>query len=71
MLQELAARTGAQAWAIASMLFFLLAFLTVAALAWHTEPTWAERCARLPLTSDDPPEGGNRDAQGAASPQTL
>ena len=53
MLQDLAAQTGAQIWAIASMLFFLLVFLVVALLVWRTEPEVANSCARLPLAADD------------------
>ncbi len=53
MLQELTAATGAQIWAIASMLFFLLAFLVAAAVAWRSSPAVLEACARLPLASDD------------------
>lgn len=52
MLQELAAQTGAQIWAIASMLFFLLAFLVVTLLVWRLESEVANRCARLPLAGD-------------------
>ena len=38
MFQELASATGAQAWVIASMLFFVLAFVVAVALVWRTPP---------------------------------
>ncbi|MEW6755997.1 MAG: hypothetical protein AB1505_34210 [Candidatus Latescibacterota bacterium] len=65
MLQELAAQTGAQKWAIASMLFFLLAFVVAAACAWRATPAWTERSARLPL--DGPSDGSE---EGPAGPES-
>lgn len=65
MLQELTAETGAQAWAIASMVFFLVAFLVIAVRVWRTEPADAEACAHLPLAGDDGPGPG----VGAANPK--
>ena len=61
MLQELAVQTGASIWAIASLFFFLLAFLAVAVHVWRTEPAAAEACARLPLAGDDQPAPGAED----------
>jgi len=52
MLQELATRTGAQIWVIASMLFFVAAYAVVAVRAWRTEPEVLNACAHLPLAGD-------------------
>jgi hypothetical protein len=71
VLQELAARTGAQVWAVASMLFFLLAYLVAAAVAWGAGPGWAARCARLPLAADDPSADGDRDTPGHPVPRSC
>ncbi len=38
MLQELAARTGASTWAIASMLFFIVFYAVVAVRVFRTRP---------------------------------
>lgn len=66
MLQELAARTGASAWAIASMLFFIAvwAFVTVRVFCARGEEMDAR--ARLPFEEGgapvDIPEGPGREA---------
>ncbi len=55
MLQELTARSGAQAWAIASMVFFMAAFAVIAVRAWRARPEVVARCAQLPLADDGMP----------------
>ena len=52
MLQELAARTGAAPWAIASMLFFLGVFIAITVKVVRTRPEELEERARLPLDGD-------------------
>ena len=49
MLQELATETGAAAWAIGSMLFFLAAWVAVVVWIMRKRPGDLERQARLPL----------------------
>ena len=49
MLQELAAQTGATAWSIASMLFFLAAWVGVAVWVVRSRPEDMEARARLPF----------------------
>jgi hypothetical protein len=62
MLQELAAQTGATAWAIGSMLFFLAAWVVVVVWLVRTRPEEMEARARLPLEGDDGHEGlGSQD----------
>jgi hypothetical protein len=63
VLQELAARTGAATWAIASMLFFLGVWLAIAWRVWRTRPEELEARARLVLGDDE--DGGN-DGDGPA-----
>ena len=53
MLQELAARTGAADWAIASMLFFLAIWLVITVRVFRTRPEELEARARLALEGDD------------------
>ena len=63
MLQELAARTGAAPWAIASMLFFLGVWLAIAWRVWRTRPEELEARARLALEDDaQRPAAGSPDA---------
>jgi uncharacterized membrane protein len=62
MLQELADRTGATAWAIASMLFFLGTWLGIAVWVWRARSEDLEARARLVLEDDgdgpaEPPPG--------------
>ena len=64
MLQELATRTGAATWAIASMLFFLGAWLAIAWRIWRTRPEELEARARLALGDD----GGDGDGPVERSP---
>ena len=52
MLQELAAETGANIWAIASMIFFFVAWLGIAAWVYRTRPETFDARARLPLEGD-------------------
>ena len=52
MLQELATGTGKGAWAVASMLFFIAVWVTVAAKVWRTRPEELEEIANLPLSDD-------------------
>jgi hypothetical protein len=61
MLQELAARTGASGWAIASMIFFVVAWLGIAWRVLRTRPEELEARARLAL------EGEAQDWQGTPS----
>ena len=62
MLQQLATQTGAQAWAIASLIFFLGVFLVVMVRTFRTPPGELAARARLPL-DDDP---GMTDVPGPA-----
>ncbi|MBK9374900.1 MAG: hypothetical protein IPN03_14530 [Holophagales bacterium] len=52
MLQELAARTSATTWAIASMLFFLSVWIFVAVRVFRSRPEEMDALARLPLEGD-------------------
>jgi hypothetical protein len=52
VLQELAADTGAGVWAIASMIFFGVAWLAVAVWVLRTRPEQFESRARLALEGD-------------------
>jgi hypothetical protein len=52
VLQELAAQTGAAAWAIGSMLFFLAAWVAVAARVIRSRREDMDALARLPLDED-------------------
>jgi hypothetical protein len=52
VLQELAARTGATTWAIASMLFFLSVWILVAVRVFRSRPEEMDARARLPLEGD-------------------
>jgi hypothetical protein len=54
MLQELAARSGASAWAIASMLFFFGAWLVIAVRVVRARPEDMDTQARLVLEGDPP-----------------
>jgi hypothetical protein len=53
VLQELAAQTGASAWAIGSMLFFLAAWLGIALWVVRSRPEDMAARARLPLDGDE------------------
>jgi cbb3-type cytochrome oxidase subunit 3 len=55
MLQDLAAQTGAAAWTIASMLFFLAVWVAVAVWVVRKRPEEMEARARLPLEGDGEP----------------
>jgi len=61
MLQELAAQTGAGVWVIASMIFFVVAWLGIAVWVVRTRPEVLDARARLAL------EGENEDGQGVPS----
>ena len=52
MLQELAARTGASTWVIASMLFFMAVWAAVAVSVYRARPEEMEARARLVLDDD-------------------
>jgi hypothetical protein len=52
MLQELAAQTGATAWAIASLLFFLGMWLVITVQVFRTPDETLEARARLALEGD-------------------
>lgn len=52
MLQELATGTGAGAWAVASMLFFIAVWVVVATKVWRTPPEELAELANLPLSDD-------------------
>jgi hypothetical protein len=60
MLQELAAETGASAWAIGSMIFFAVAWVAIAVRVVRTRPEDLEARARLAL------EGEAEDWQGVS-----
>lgn len=53
MIQQLATDTGAHAWAIASMLFFIAVFALVVVRVVRTPKSEHQQNARLPL-EDDP-----------------
>jgi hypothetical protein len=63
VLQELVAQTGASAWAIGSMLFFLAAWAAVVVWVVGQRPEELEAQARLPLES----EGATVTQQGIRS----
>jgi hypothetical protein len=52
MLQELAARTGAAGWAIASMLFFLAVWVAITVRVFRTRREEMDARARLALEGD-------------------
>ena len=59
MLQELAARTGAAFWVIASMVFFLGVYLAIAIRVYRARPEDLEARARLALDGEDGHETKN------------
>jgi cbb3-type cytochrome oxidase subunit 3 len=59
MLKELATQTGAQGWAIASMLFFFAVYLVVALRTWRATRSEVRAVALLPL-EDDPSHDPDR-----------
>jgi hypothetical protein len=52
VLQELTAQTGASAWAIGSMLFFLAAWVAVVVWVVRSSREDMDACARLPFDGD-------------------
>jgi len=56
VLQELAARTDAVHWVIASMLFFIGIWIGVLVTTFRARPEEMESRARLPLDEEDPDE---------------
>ena len=64
MLQELAAQTGASAWAIAAMLFFLGVWLVITVKLFRTRSEDMEARARLALEGDDDNRAGNASDAG-------
>jgi hypothetical protein len=63
MLQELAAGSGTAGWAIASLIFFLVVWLVIAARVFRASPEELEARARLALEGDG--EDGVRTPSGA------
>jgi hypothetical protein len=53
MLQELTAQTNATAWAIGSMLFFIVVYAVVSVKVWRTRPDVLAERARLVLDDGD------------------
>jgi hypothetical protein len=53
MLQELAARTGAVTWVIASMLFFIACWVVIAVWLFRARSEDLDAHARLPLDGED------------------
>ena len=74
VLQELAARTGAAAWAIGSMLFFLAVWVAVVVWVVRKRPEEMEARARLPLEGDREglrvPESGLRNQDRIPNPES-
>jgi hypothetical protein len=58
MLQELAAQTGASAWAIGSMIFFVVAWVAIAVWVVRIRPEDLDTRARLALEGDADDEQG-------------
>jgi len=52
MLQELATRSGAEAWAIGSMLFFLTVWTVMAVRTWRSSPEQMRSLAEQPLSDE-------------------
>jgi hypothetical protein len=52
MLQELAARTGTNVWAIVSMFFFLVAWVAIAVWVYRTRPEDLDARAHLALEGE-------------------
>ncbi|KAA0253257.1 hypothetical protein FBQ97_03775 [Acidobacteria bacterium ACD] len=65
MLQELAARTGASAWVIASMLFFIGAWVLVTVRVLRARSEEMDARARLPLEES----GAPADVPGSPGPK--
>jgi hypothetical protein len=55
VLQELAAGTGASAWVVGSMFFFLAAWVAVVIWLVRQRPETLDALARLPLETDGEP----------------
>lgn len=53
MLQELTASSGAGAWAVGSMLFFIVVYVVVAVRAFRSPSGELDARARLPLDDDE------------------
>ena len=64
MLQELAAQTGASAWGIASMIFFMVAWVAIAVWVVRTRREDMEARARLALEGEAEAEDGQVDPPG-------
>jgi hypothetical protein len=67
MLQELAAQTGATAWAIASMLFFLGLWLVITVQVFRAGSEEMEARARLVLDGDDDRKAENASDAGTTA----
>lgn len=67
MLQELAAGSGAAVWAIASLIFFLVVWLVIAARVCRARPEDLEARARLALEGDAEDRLGTRQLRGRSA----
>ncbi len=67
MLHELSVASGAQGWAIGSMLFFIAAFSVIVVRALRRKREDLARLARLPLDDEPPAPGAGPAATAAAS----
>ncbi|MBM4370229.1 MAG: hypothetical protein FJ098_01145 [Deltaproteobacteria bacterium] len=64
MLRDLATRSDVAPWAVASMVFFIVAFSLVVLRAWSLTREEDRARARLPLEPADAADGGTGDAHG-------
>jgi hypothetical protein len=64
MLQELAAQTGASAWTIASMVFFIGAWVWIAIRVYRARPEDMSAHARMALDGDEPAATGAAESLG-------
>lgn len=66
MLQQLTSETGAQVWAISTMIFFMAVFAVAVLLLMGKRREEMDHCARLPL--DDAPRAPVEDTDDQALP---
>jgi hypothetical protein len=64
MLQELAASTGATAWVVASMVFFIGAWVWIAVSTFRARSEDMDACARLAIEGDDAIAAGTHPGTG-------
>jgi hypothetical protein len=69
MLQELAAQSGATAWAIGSMLFFLAAWIAVVVWLVRKRPEELDAHARLPFGDEGTGTQKSPGAEGGQGPE--